>query len=253
MRNKLNDRAVVDTFITHLKNNGYPNINVDRIPDEENRISTDIDAIADNFAIEHTSIDTITNQRRASDWFMKAVGGLERELGDELRYRLSIVLPYNAIEVGQNWSQIRENMNNWVTVISPTLSDGSHNIPGEAGIPFQFHVTKSHDRQPGLFFSRYDPNDNSLPERLKIQIERKACKLKPYQENEYSTILLVESNDIALMNESIMLNAIQRGFNNKLPDGVDQVWFADTSISEDILFSDFTKEIKEVNEKHLTF
>jgi hypothetical protein len=53
----------------------------------------------------------------------------------------------------------------------------------------------------------------------------------------------VESNDIALMNESKMLHAIRSSFNRSLPECVDQVWFADTSISEDILFSHFTDEI----------
>jgi hypothetical protein len=246
MIDKLDDKAVVDVFITYLKNNGYPNIEIDDLirPDENNRNSKDIDAIIDNLAIEHTSIDTIANQRRDSDWFLKAVGGLKVELATELKYRLNIVLHYDAIKVGQNWSQIRKNMKNWVTTNSPALPDGTHIIRGESGIPFEFKVIKVSDRRPGLYFKRYDPNDGSLTARVKVHLKKKAHKLKPYQENKYTTILLVESNDIALMNESIMLNAIRRGFNGEIPDGVDQVWFADTSISEDIFFSDFTEEIK---------
>lgn len=38
---------------------------------EKSRKTSDIDAIAGYFAIEHTSIDTLPNQRRDSDWFRK--------------------------------------------------------------------------------------------------------------------------------------------------------------------------------------
>ena len=73
----MKDREVVDAFVSHLRNHGHPGIRVERRPDEENRESPDIDAIAGPFAIEHTSIDSVRNQRRDADWFMRAAGGLQ--------------------------------------------------------------------------------------------------------------------------------------------------------------------------------
>ena len=75
----MKDRDVIDAFVSYLCSCGHPGLKVDRRPDEDNRNSADIDAIAGSLAIEHTSIDTLPNQRRDSGWFMQAVGGLEQE------------------------------------------------------------------------------------------------------------------------------------------------------------------------------
>lgn len=67
----MKDHEVVEAFIAYLRDNGHPNLRVDRRPEEENRRSKDIEAIAGQFAIEHTSIDTLPNQRGKADWFMQ--------------------------------------------------------------------------------------------------------------------------------------------------------------------------------------
>ncbi len=60
----MNDRSVIDAFVAHLREEGYPDLRVERRPDDENRESSDIDAITGPFAIEHTSIDTLPNPYR---------------------------------------------------------------------------------------------------------------------------------------------------------------------------------------------
>lgn len=244
MSNLLNDKDVVDAFILHLRQIKYPNLKVDRRPDDENRDSSDIDAIAGYFAIEHTSVDTITNQRRDSDWFLQAVGGLEAELTHKLSYRLNITIPYEGVRIGQDWIKIRESFKAWIMNSSYTIPDGMHLIHNEAGLPFAFQVRKASGRKPGLFFARFTPEDDSLPDRIRLQLVRKAQKLKQYKKQGYTTILLVESDDIALMDENTMLDAIRRGFSNCLPVGVDQVWYTDTAIVDELLFYDFTESIQ---------
>jgi len=174
---------------------------------------------------------------------MKAVGELENNLSRKLRFRLRIMIPYQAIQIGQNWSCIKDAFKYWIMESSPSLADGIHFIDGIKGIPFGFRVNKSSHRAPGLFFSRSAPEDDSLPERLRTQLERKAPKLMPYKQEGYTTILLVESEDIALMNEDLMLDGIRRAFAKCPPEGVDQLWYADTTIPEKLLFYDFTESI----------
>ena len=84
------------------------------------------------------------------------------------------------------------------------------------------------------------PENSDFPKRLRVHLNRKAKKLIPYRENGFKTVLLVESDDIALMDGSIMLDGIREAFSQKLPDGVDQIWYADTSIPEEILFHNLT-------------
>ena len=73
-------------------------------------------------------------------------------------------------------------------------------------------------------------------------------KLSKYQGPSATTILLVENDDIALMNELKMLDAIGEAHPDGLPQGVDEIWFADTSIPDKPQFHDFTTKI--VNECH---
>jgi hypothetical protein len=244
MPNSLDDKAIVDAFVLHLNNRAYRTLKVDRRSDEENRESSDIDAIAGNLAIEHTSIDTFRNQRRDSARFSKVVRGLKSELPDQPKYRLTIILPYTCVQLGQDWPKIRDSLKSWIINSSPTLSDGMHHVTNAPGIPFEFRARKASGRKPGIIFYCHGTDDYTLPKRIREQLDRKVQKLKPYKLRGYSTILLVESNDIAFMNEDILLDAIRSGFSNRLPDGVDQVWYADTTIPHDLLFYDFTESIQ---------
>ena len=88
------DKTIINSFIAYLRNNGQINLRIDRWPDNKNSESSDIDAVAGQFAIEHTGIDTIEHQRRNSDWFMKIAGVLEEELKNKLKYHLIIIFPY---------------------------------------------------------------------------------------------------------------------------------------------------------------
>ena len=241
----MNDRDVINAFVAHLRDHGHPGLQFKRRPDEENRGSPDIDAIAGAFAIEHTSIDTLPNQRRNSDWFMRAAGCLEQELDTTPPFRLNITLEYDAVGTGQNWVAIRAALKNWVTNEALRLSDGRTFVENPPGIPFRLHVEKSSDRRPGVFFARFQPDDDTLPSRVKAAFDRKAGKLSKYQMPGVTTILLIENDDIALMNIWKMIEAIRTAFPAGPPLGVDQVWYADTSIGNALEFQDLTLELRD--------
>jgi hypothetical protein len=54
------------------------------------------------------------------------------------------------------------------------------------------------------------------------------------------------TSDIALMNEAAMLSAIREAYPSGPIAGVDQVWFADTSIAGRPEFLDFTPDLRPV-------
>lgn len=128
MSRTVGDEAVVSAFVEYLKQHGYPNLKIDRFPEREKPNSEDIETIAGPFAIAHTSIDTVPNQRRDSAWFLKVLDGLESELSLGLDYRLRITLPYECIRRGQDWVAIREALVKWVSGSALKLPDGSHII-----------------------------------------------------------------------------------------------------------------------------
>jgi len=239
----MNDQDVINAFVAYLRKAGFHNLKVDRWPDKENRKTSDIDAIAGCFAIEHTSIDTLSNQRRDSDWFMQAVGGIEKELSVLVPFRLKITIEYDAVTKGQDWATIRQNLKTWIINDSPRLDNGRSILEDVPGIPFRLHVGKASDRHPGIFFARFEPKDDTLPVRIRKQFDRKAKKLAKYHGPDKTTVLLIENDDIALMNEGKMLESIQIAYPSGPPNDVDKIWYADTTIPNDIEFMDFTPEI----------
>jgi hypothetical protein len=241
----MSDAEIIAAFVAHLRDLGYPGLQVDRRPDQENRDSTDIDAIAGPFAIEHTSIDTLPNQRRDSDWFIRAVGGVEQEVEGALPFRLSIAIEYDAVGRGQDWAAIRKSLTVWLINQTADLPDGRSLVTGLPGVPFRMHIVKSSGRLPGVFFARFQPEDETLSVRIRQAFERKAVKLRKYKRPGIITVLLLENDDRALMNNWKMLEAIRAAYPSGLPTGVDQVWYADTSIPSALEFRDFTSQLRD--------
>ena len=237
----MDDKAIVDSFISHLRENGHAGLRLDSRPDLDNRNSSDIDAIAGHFAIEHTSIDTIENQRRDGVWFSTVADPLEDQFRNALPFRLRLIFPYDGVAKGQDWDALRATLATWISSAAGALADGSHEVVVE-GVPFGFHVTKDSTGKPGLVFVRIEPGDETLATRTRSQLSRKAEKLQPYKAAGKTTVLLVDSGDVALMSHAKMREAIEEAFGG-LPGGVDQLWYVDTSIPPDLEFWNLTSSL----------
>ena len=223
---------------------------MDGWPDKENRTEPEIDAIAGNFAIEHTTVDSVENQRQRNDWFRKAIEGLDQAIRDHVDCGLTITLDFDAIRKGMDWKGIRVDIQDWIVNCAPHLGKGSHEIilPTSTSVesPIVMRVWKG--PEPNIVgFARFTPEDDSLPARIRETLDRKARKLRKYQGPSCTTIVLVENDDIALMNEAKMLDALRRAYPDGLPPGVNEIWYADTSISHWPQFHDFTAKIQSEN------
>ncbi|MCZ6690212.1 MAG: hypothetical protein O7H41_11450 [Planctomycetota bacterium] len=230
-------------FVEYLQDHGHPGLRIDRWPDDENRDTPEIDAIAGPFAIEHTSIDTLPNQRRDDDWFTRVVGGLKEELSPLLDFRISVGLEWTAIDRGQDWNGIRHALRRWVLTCAAEAPDGYSVLEDIPNVPFPLHVWKQSHRPPCALFGRLKPEDESLPERIGTQLRGKASKLGRYRQRGKTTILLVESTDWVLMNATKMFKAMRIAFPAGLPPGVDQVWYVDSFPNGSVYFWDFTTEL----------
>lgn len=239
----MENRRLVNEFVEHLQKNRLLNLKVDCYPDDKNRNTPAIDAIAGPFAIEHTSIDTIPDQRLNSNRFTQFIGNLEQELVF-LPFYLGITFKEDAITTRQDWETMRVTLKKWILEKAPYLPVSKPYTPYTVpGIPFEIYVTKNNDSSAGVRFSRFPPDDNTLPDRIRDLFNRKAAKLLKYQAAGKTTILLVENGDIALMNTWKLFNAIRNAYHEGLPSGVDEIWYADTSIHDRINFKDFTSDL----------
>ena len=239
----MDESEVIRAFVNHLgKERGCSKLAVDRWPDKENRNSPDIDAIAGPYAIEHTSIDTVANQRQADDWYLRVVEGLDQVIADRVDCGFTIILEYDAIAKGMDWNCVRNDLRRWIATNASGLAHGNHQIVLPMSTPVEcpivMRVWKGQSRRIG--FSRYEPQDDTLATRVGYLLHRKASKLVQYQTPNTTTVLLVENDDIALMNYLKLLDAIREAYPDGPPEGVDEIWFADTSISDKPEYRDFT-------------
>jgi len=98
MSRQLTNREVVDAFVVYRSATDHPGVSVLSRPDEVERNRPTVDALAGTLAIEHTSIDTVANQRRDSERFMEIVSEIESELSSQMSFRLTIIFPYDGSE-----------------------------------------------------------------------------------------------------------------------------------------------------------
>ena len=255
------DKNTVKEFVVHLRENGYPNLKIDRWPDDDNSTTRDIDAIAGPLAIEHTSIDTFPNQRKYEDWFLKAIDNLkselESELSGQLTFNLSISFNHEEFTQRQNWLTIRNALKRFIREDAIRLGWGAYKLNDVPSIPFTVHVEKSTERPFGLFFWRFSPQDFSpklpwsqakrrppVPNNFRAQLDDKVGKLAPYKTCAKTTVLLIESGDYAFMHAQIMLSWIKEAFPTDLPDGVEQIWYVTRYNDSDFVFKHFTLDIR---------
>jgi len=109
------------------------------------------------------------------------------------------------------------------------LSEISYNHV--AGVPFAIRLHKDSIRKHVFRVYRFSPDIN-LAEEIAPQLSRKIRKLTPYNSTGYETILLLESSDIALMNDTIMCEAVQAALPRVKKPHPDHIWYADTSMPE---------------------
>ena len=236
---------VIEAFVMYIAGRLYPGLQVVEWPDKNNTSTPDIDAIAETsgkrIAIEHTSADYLPNQRLHDDRFVEAIGCLEEELRGRINCRLRVTVPFGTVPTGTPWSGIRDRFRTWILHDVPQLpyNDIMHSIRIE-GVPFPITVQKSNSVPHGLFLVRSVTEDTDFPQRLQSQIDRKALKLAKYRDSCDMLILLIENDDIANMSRGIMIKAVEAAYCRYLPNGLDRIWYADSSVPESIQFWNIT-------------
>jgi len=235
---------IIEAFVGYLANTLYPHLKIVDWPDKRNSITPDIDAIAKSeslcIAIEHTSVDSFPDQRLHDSRFMQAIGCLEDELTGIVSCHLQVSIPFGTVPTGISWEEVRDQFRRWILDVVPQLpSDKCITISIE-GTPLSVTVHKSFSRAPGLFLNRIAIENADFSERLKSQVDVKAQKLAKYCDSCSLLILLIENDDLANMNRGKMIEAVAASYPQSLPNGIDRIWYADSSNSGPVQFWNIT-------------
>jgi len=235
----MNDLEVVEAFVAFRCANGRPGLKIDRRPEKER--DGDIEAIAGPFAIEHTSIDTLPEQRRLNAYLAQLIADLETTVVTQVH--LQLFLHFNAVQTGQDWPAIRRALKTWLETVGQGLPEQLTRGVKIPDVPFLVDVwPKTWPGAPRVFVARYVPsNDDSLPARIKDLCDRKVKKLSRWSRPSTTTVLLLENDDIALMNEVIFSDAVLSAYPQGRPAGVDEFWYVSTAGQPQLLFYDFSR------------
>ena len=205
-----------------------------RWPDEENRQSRDIDAVAEAsglppLAIEHTELHTFINKKLDSARFMQVCAGLEGDLNNAFTANVSMIVDTFAVQPGSDWKGAAQALRNWLLNSVPSLPEGrsDHSIPG---VPFRITIFKEAEGPAGFTVGRWTPNVDLAAElegEYVRALENKSDQLAKYAPSA-ETILLVESQDIALVSPAGLFMASLRARKRANAPNVRQVWLAKT-------------------------
>jgi hypothetical protein len=217
---------VLDTY-NRARDSAY---SVTGHPDQANRDSKEIDAVADSaglpqMAIEHTRIQSLSDQQGRSASFERALAGLETNLAGVFPFQLDLVVPYQNVEPGRSWTEIRRAINEWLVAGAGELPDGatSHSL---SGVPFRLTVRKRPGQPGKVFLMREAPAglEASLLPEMRRSLDHKYLRLGEYRAQGATTILILDSEDIALVAPSDLYLAFLRATREQPRPHLDQVW-----------------------------
>lgn len=212
-----------------------------RWPDEENRKSRDIDAIAEAkgerpLAIEHTKVETFFNQLQEAARFTEYYGQLETELKNAFAFDITLTLPIFAFVTGTKWGDVRDIIRDWLVANANDFPDGysSHQIPG---VHFAVGINKNITGTQLFTVARRAPSDRDvhieLAQSLAEALVDKNDQLAQYRASGTHTVLILESPDIALVSYVSLYKAFLQAHAIIGTPNIDEVWLACTYDSED--------------------
>jgi hypothetical protein len=195
---------------------------------DTNQKGGDIEALAPPFAIEHTSVDRIENQRRHDEQFKRVVKDLNRiELTPPARLSLLISL---EDFLNLNHNKLRTEMDQWLRKEASELNEG-HSTGNKIGrLSVRWWCWKYKNRPPRIKIG-FSADIEKYSKDISDLIKRKSHKLGGYKQQSFTTVLIVESYDFQLMAPDVFLEMVL-GVPEENKKFIDQIWFADTSLND---------------------
>jgi len=212
-------------------------VNAVERPDREKPGHGGCDAIIERgdrrFALEHTTIDSYSAQRADNHRFRTVVVPLE----DAIRKAypdswIEICVPAGAVPTGTDWPRLAETLKEGCTEKIAQMPFGDQSYEFQlAGVPFPVLISRERRPQdPGCFVMRHAPGNlkAQLLDNIARAIRKKRDQLAPYRLQGLPTILLLDSDETALINRHFLTEAFVTAANRETVDGLDEVFIAET-------------------------
>lgn len=163
------------------------------------------------FAIEHTRIESFSDQITKGKLFAEFLGPLETELAGKLPGIFFLFVNVGAANApGTDHANIRKHLVTWILATAERLAPEEQTGPGgkcdisekPTGVPFEVILHRDTDYDSRLFIIQNLSGDRKeiLHDRIRTALARKCPKLLQASKGGRVSILVLESNDIALAN-----------------------------------------------------
>lgn len=211
---------------------------------------------AQKFALEHTIIEAFSGQIESSIHFGRLVESIEDELSSQLPrsgvYYLTFpIAPHKQIQ-GSDYGAIRSALTEWVIDqaremyqahplclardIEPnghrsSSTDRPPGVPFEVTLAREVHWATANEYNGRLFIVRVGPSDLESERRSRVvrALDKKCQKLRACQKMGLSTVLVLESDDVALTNHILVAKALEGAAVGRT-DVPDEIYFVGTQV-----------------------
>ena len=170
------------------------------------------------FAVEHTRIESFSNQIGEGKLFVQLLAPLETELAGKLPGAFFLIVDVGAAKaLSTEHPEIRRLLAEWILAKSAGLEpeeqsdpDGKCDITEKPiGVPFEVTLHRDADYDSRLFIIQNlaGDRDSLQRDRIRTALARKCPKLLQASKGGRVSILILESDDVALANRRAIANA----------------------------------------------
>lgn len=191
------------------------------------------------FAVEHTRIESFPNQIAEGKQFAQLLEPLEAQLAGKLPGAFFLIVDVGTARApSAQHAEVRRALSEWilarVTALDPeeqTGLDGNCDITETPlGVPFEVTLHRDSDYDSRLFIMQNPPGDRKRLRRDRIReaLTRKCPKLLQAQKEGCVSVLILESDDVALANRRAIAETTVAELSGR-GDAPDMVIWARTS------------------------
>ncbi len=204
---------------------------ISRRPDQLNRTAREIDAWAEcddcpPLAIEHTVLPSFAGAYSSGKVFADHVLPLGDELGGIFPDMYQVRVPDEALRPGTDWVALSAAIRGWFMANAGDAPEGwtSFRLQGIAG---EFVLQRLQSDLRVACMQRTIPQGDfsvMLRDSIADRLDHKYTELAHYQANGATTVLVLQSHDMSMVNEQILTAALQDVLGNVPHPGLDEIW-----------------------------
>jgi len=177
------------------------------------------------YAVEHTGIEPFAGFMQMSaeaKWRLTPIeDAVRNRLGQGVTFQLAIPVGALAVQKGADLRDAQNTITDWVVSAARTLTEapvlrGSARTPAFRNTehPFSMRLDRLSRELPGRnFYIVHSTTEQSLEQarrqRLRLACQKKLPKLQKWSQSGARSVLILEDNDIAATNETLVFEALK--------------------------------------------